>query len=264
MLALQTYSIKAKDESISQTTARLSDKSNSCRCLDAAHGKSPAAIVAVKRRYRIRDGTQKTSIGAAGSGRRRRPTADLSADIRQNTRRRVAVARSRRKRAITQRNAAEGAEQWFTAIVVASFFGSFEPCGPQPCPAQARKHPAVAGRAPQAASESQALCHSERSGSTNAARAETACGLCRARRRKTNAVQSRIFSLANQRPRTDYASQGRERQTKCSQESVYVYFYTDSSSIFRSPQNDNAVFALNRFRSGTHSGARPGRLRGSR
>ena len=39
---------------------------------------------------------------------------------------------------------------------------------------------------------------------------------------------------------------------------------TDSSSIFRSSQNDNAVFALNRFRSGTHSGARPGRLRGSR
>ena len=97
MLVLQTYSIKAKDESISRTTARLSDKSNSCRCLDAAHGKSPAAIVAVKRRYRIRDGAQKTSIGTAGSGRRRRPTAGLPADIRQNTRRRVAVARSRRK-----------------------------------------------------------------------------------------------------------------------------------------------------------------------
>ena len=36
-------------------------------------------------------------------------------------------------------------------------------------------------------------CHSERSGSTNAASAETACGLCRARRRKTNEVQSRIY-----------------------------------------------------------------------
>ena len=52
------------------------------------------------------------------------------------------------------------------------------------------------------------------------------------------------FSLANQRPRTDYAEQGGERQTKCSQESVYAYFYTDSSSIFRSPQNDNTAFAL--------------------
>ena len=67
-----------------------------------------------------------------------------------------------------------------------------------------------------------------------------------------------------QRPLADYAEQGGERQTKCSQESVYVYFYTDSSSLFRSPQNDNAVFALNHFRSGTHSSARPGRLRGSR
>ncbi len=67
-----------------------------------------------------------------------------------------------------------------------------------------------------------------------------------------------------QKPLADYAEQGGERQTKCSQESVYVYFYTDSSSIFRSPQNDNAVFALNHFLSGTHSCARPGRLRGSR
>ena len=67
------------------------------------------------------------------------------------------------QKAIARRNAAKDAEQWFTAIVVASFFGSFEPCGPQPCPAEARKHPAVARRAPQAASESQALCHSERS-----------------------------------------------------------------------------------------------------
>ncbi len=38
---------------------------------------------------------------------------------------------------------------------------------------------------------------------------------------------------------------------------------TDSSSIFRSPQNDNAVFALNHSGSGTHSSARPGRLWGS-
>ena len=67
-----------------------------------------------------------------------------------------------------------------------------------------------------------------------------------------------------QRPLADYAEQGGERQTQCSQESVYVYFYTDSSSIFRSPQNDNAVFALNRFRSGTHFCVRPGRLRRSR
>ncbi len=41
----------------------------------------------------------------------------------------------------------------FCTNVVASFFGSFEPCGPQPWPAEARKHPAVARRAPQAAPE---------------------------------------------------------------------------------------------------------------
>ncbi len=51
------------------------------------------------------------------------------------------------------------------------------------------------GCGPQACPEYQALCHSERSGSTNAASAETACGLCRARRRKTNAVQSNICML---------------------------------------------------------------------
>ena len=134
----------------------------------------------------------KTSIGAAGSGRRRRPTAGLSADIRQNTRRRVAVARSRRKRAITQRNAAENAEQWFTAIVVASFFGSFEPCGPQPWPAEARKHPAVAGRAPQAAPESKSFVILNEVKNLFPCEPKAACGLCRARRRKTNEVQSRI------------------------------------------------------------------------
>ena len=189
MLALQTYSIKAKDESISRTTARLSDKSNSCRCLDAAHGKSPAAIVAVKRRYRIRDGTQKTCIGAAGSGRRRRPTAGLSADIRQNTRRRVAVARSRRKEQSLGGMRRRVRNNGFCTNVVASFFGFFEPCGPQPWPAEARK------RAPQAASapprqpyfvilsEAKNLFPCE---------PKAACGLCRARRRETNEVQSRI------------------------------------------------------------------------
>ncbi len=64
--------------------------------------------------------------------------------------------------AIAMENAAEGAEQWFLLRMLLHL-RLLEPCGPQPWPAQARKHPAVAGRAPQAASESQALCHSERS-----------------------------------------------------------------------------------------------------
>ncbi len=41
-------------------------------------------------------------------------------------------------------------------------------------------------------------CHSERSGSTNAASAEAACGLCLARRRKTNEVQSNICIVSIQ------------------------------------------------------------------
>jgi hypothetical protein len=70
--------------------------------------------------------------------------------------------------------------------------------GPQACPAGCARIQAL-------------LCHSERSESTNAASAETACRLCRARRRKTNEVKSRIYR--------DYQE-------------------PDSSSIFRSPQND--------------------------
>ena len=77
----------------------------------------------------------------------------------------------------------------FAAIAGASY-GSFEPCGPQPWPAEARK------RAPN------------------------------------------LKSMTNDKE-------------------------SDSSSIFRSPQNDNAAFALNHFGSETHSSVRPGRLRGS-
>ncbi len=95
--------------------------------------------------------------------------------------------------AIARRNAAENAEQWFTAIDVASFFGSFEPCGPQPCPAEARKHPAVDGRAPQAASESKPFVILNEVKNLFPCEPKTADGLCLARRRKTNEVQSRIY-----------------------------------------------------------------------
>ncbi len=195
MLALQTYSIKAKDESISRTTARLSDKSNSCRCLDAAHGKSPAAIVAVKRRYRIRDGTQKTSIGAAGSGRRRRPTAGLSADIRQNTRRRVAVARSRRCKAIAQRNAAEGAEQWLLRLTLRRSSALLSRAGRslgRRRPANIRLSPGVPLRLRPNPRQTYFVILSEAK-NLFPCEPKAACGLCLARRRKTNEVQSRIY-----------------------------------------------------------------------
>ncbi len=103
--------------------------------------------------------------------------------------------------------------------------------------------------------------------------AVTSCGSSSraGRRLRPNPRQTHFVILSGadrrtqraQRPLADYAEQGGERQTKCSQESMTNNKESDSSSIFRSPQNDNAAFALNHFRSGTHSSARPGRLRGS-
>ena len=57
------------------------------------------------------------------------------------------------------------------------------------------------------------LCHSERSGSTNAASAEAACGLCRARRRKTNEVQSNICILTIQILRRSAPQNDKTRRT---------------------------------------------------
>ena len=161
--------------------------------LDAAHGERIGALAVVQRLHRPGVEPQVSCLLIAGKERRRSPVPTVRADIAQGSRRRVAVARSRRKRAITQRNAAENAEQWFTAIVVASFFGSFEPCGPQPWPAEARKHPAVAGRVPQAAPESKSFVILNEVKNLFPCEPEAACGLCLARRRKTNVVQSRIY-----------------------------------------------------------------------
>ncbi len=121
----------------------------------------------------------------------------------------------------------------FTANVVA-LCGSFEPCGPQPWPAQARKHPAGTGRAPQAAPESQALCHSERS--------------------------EESFPL-----RTKGRGRTMPRKEENDKRSAVKNLFWARLQILRryAPQNDNAVFALNHFLSGTHSSARLGRLRGS-
>ena len=67
-------------------------------------------------------------------------------------------------------------------------------CGPQPWPAQARKHPAVDGRAPQLRPNPRQTYFVILSEAKNLFPCEpkAADGLCRARRRKTNEVQSRI------------------------------------------------------------------------
>ena len=55
------------------------------------------------------------------------------------------------------------------------------------------------------------------------------------------------------------------KEEKDKRSAVKNLFWARLQILRRSaPQNDNAVFALNHFLSGTHSSARPGRLRGSR
>ncbi len=180
--------------------------------MDAVHGAPERRIGRMQRAniavLEVQTAARTASIGTAG---RRSPRKSGDAHTAQDSRVEAAVARSRHCEAIAERNAAEGAEQGFL-LQLPVYRGSFEPCGPQPCPAEARKHPAVAGRAPQAAPAPLRLPY---------------------------------FVILS-------VSEG----------SIWGKV-TDSSSIFRSPQNDNAVFALNHFRSGTHSSARPGRLRGS-
>ncbi len=131
----------------------MNKKATPQQMLDAAHGKSVRPTGVILQIHAIRDKLKITSIVRVRTAeRRRRPTVALGTDARQYARLTFADARSRRYEAIARRNAAEGAEQWFAAIAGTSC-GSFEPCGPQPCPAEARKHPAVAGRTPQAAPE---------------------------------------------------------------------------------------------------------------
>ncbi len=175
--------------------------------LDAAHGERIGALAVVQRLHRPGVEPQVSCLLIAGKERRRSPVPTVRADVPQGSRRRKAVARSRRKRAITMRNAAKDAEQWFTAIVNAvhlvrnvgrSLRGTLAGlrCG-RLRPARLKEPnngdcKSFARTGCDRPTSTTLLCHSERSGSTNAASAETACGLCRARRRKTNEVQSRI------------------------------------------------------------------------
>ena len=81
--------------------------------LDAAHGERIGALAVVQRLHRPGVEPQVPCLLIAGKERRRSPVPTVRADVPQGSRRRVAVACSRRKRAITMRNAAKDAEQWF-------------------------------------------------------------------------------------------------------------------------------------------------------
>ena len=161
--------------------------------LDAAHGERIGALAVVQRLHRPGVEPQVSCLLIAGKERRRSPVPTVRADVPQGSRRRKAVARSRRKEQSLKGMRRSVRNNGFCTNVVASFFGSFEPFGPQPWPAQARKHPAVARRAPQAAPESQpyfVILNEVKN--LFPCEPKAADGLCLARRRKTNEVQSRI------------------------------------------------------------------------
>ena len=95
---------------------RSSFFNNSCRCLDAAHGEGRGTVHTIQHEHGAR--TEMNAACAAGTGPvreigRGRPKVALGPDVRQGSRRAVAVARSRRSKAVARMNAAEGAEQWF-------------------------------------------------------------------------------------------------------------------------------------------------------
>ena len=111
--------------------------------LDAAHGKTGGTVPRLEWANEVCEEAQIAHFGLVGSKRRGRERVPVRADVRQGSRRFVAVARSR---AISNRwNGCRGecGTKVLATIAVVSC-GSFEPCGPQPPPAEARK------RAPQA------------------------------------------------------------------------------------------------------------------
>ena len=75
--------------------------------MDAAHGKSVRAIVAWERTHAIGLSPDAGRLSKTAGKRRGGPTTTIHADTRQTSRVPCAVARSRRKRAITNGNAAE-------------------------------------------------------------------------------------------------------------------------------------------------------------
>ncbi len=218
--------------------------------LDAAHG-TPCRTPQIGKRIRpVELEVEPGSMGRSGRKRGRRDKIAVGSDIRQHSRFIGAVARSRRKRAITMRNAAEGANNGFTANVNAvhlvrnvgrSLRGTFAGlrCG--------RLRPAWLEEPNDGDSKSFArtgcdrptsttlLCHSERSEESFPLRTK-GCG------------------------RTMPSKEERDKRSAVKNLSTYTFIPILRRSA---PQNDNAVFALNHFLSGTHSSARPGRLRGS-
>ena len=82
---------------------------NSCRCLDAAHGKAARTVVVGQQIRHVRTETQPGTVRMPRRIGRRSPRIAATADVVQGSRPLSAVARSRRCGAIAMRNAAGGA-----------------------------------------------------------------------------------------------------------------------------------------------------------
>ncbi len=175
--------------------------------MDAAHGKSVGAAGSAQHvdagRRKVLE-ARKTAVPCNGRGAE---CVAVRADFAQDSARGAAVARSRRKIAIAQRNAAEGANNGFTANVnaVTSYGMSGAACG-------ARLRASAAGGCGPHGSKSRTTATANRSPGPAAivpprqpyfvilnevknlfpCEPKAACGLCLARRRKTNEVQSNI------------------------------------------------------------------------
>jgi len=200
--------------------------------LDAAHGKSVGAAGSAQHvdagRRKVLE-ARKTAVPCNGRGAE---CVAVRADFAQDSAQGAAVARSRRKIAIAQRNAAEREQVQFT-IQNAKFtinrfssrvrfhrchseakpknllIGSIHSSCARPGRLRGSRLWARAGPgARSSVSEREQILRdmlaiivilsvSEES-MTNAASAETACRLCRARRRKTNEVQSNICIVSIQ------------------------------------------------------------------
>ncbi len=169
--------------------------------LDAAHGKA----VAMARKVQRRDGAfaelKQRGTRIAHSVGRRTPTEAGFHIGRQSPVRHVAVARSRRCEAIAMRNAAESAEQWFLLRM------------------SLRRSSALLSRAGRSLPQRRPASVPRRLRPTPR---QTYFVILSGADRRTQRAQ---------RPLADYASQGIERQTKCSQESMTNNKESDSSSL---------------------------------
>jgi len=180
------------------------------RYLDAAHGETHRTVVAVQRIDEPRAEVERPRIAIARRLRRGGPPPSAVV-AQQVSRRMVAVARSRRCVAIAEWNAAESAEQWFSERMSMRLLRpefraqpAGHACGPPLRETAARTARRVEQRRQQIVHPDRLRPESKPFVILNEVKNLFPCepkaadGLCLARRRKTNAVQSNICIVSIQ------------------------------------------------------------------